>query len=180
MKLSVREMEERDVELIVNYFADSSSTYLLGMGADPDKIPSKGLWSKSIKSQLYNSYAKKETYNIIWVKDDLPIGHSNINKIHYGEDAFMHLHIWDLQNRNQGLGLIFLRATIPNYFAKFQLKKLICEPYSFNAAPIKTLTKLGFELEKEYTTTPGSICFIQKVKRYNLTHLKWELISQNF
>ena len=103
-----------------------------------------------------------------WLFDNQPIGHSNINQIKFGNTATMHLHLWDSATRKKGLGIQFLRMTVPYYFKKFNLKKLICEPYSKNVAPNKVLKKLGFEWVRTYDTTPGQINFHQTVNRYEL------------
>ena len=41
MKISVREMKENDIEQIVEYFTNATPEFLIGMGADPNKLPSK-------------------------------------------------------------------------------------------------------------------------------------------
>ena len=98
--------------------------------------------------------------------DNQAIGHSNINNIEFGKSATMHLHLWNNDTRKSGLGLNFLRLTIPYYFRNFELERLICEPFSKNIAPNKVLKNLDFELVRTYDTTPGSINFRQTVNRY--------------
>ena len=68
----------------------------------------------------------------------------------------------------KGLGLDFLKLTIPYYFKNFRLQKLICEPYAENTAPNSILKKLGFEFVRTYDTIPGWINFEQTVNRYEL------------
>jgi RimJ/RimL family protein N-acetyltransferase len=85
----------------------------------------------------------------------------------------MHLHLWEQKIRRKGLGVDFLRQTIPYYFKNFHLEKLICEPYSKNVAPNKVLEKVGFEFVRSYDTTPGWINFHQTVNRYQLTKTNW-------
>ncbi len=124
--------------------------------------------SKNLNWILINPLTEKEFYYILWLFDNQPIGHSNINQIKFGNTATMHLHLWDSATRKKGLGIQFLRMTVPYYFKKFNLKKLICEPYSKNVAPNKVLKKLGFEWVRIYDTTPGQINFLQTVNRYEL------------
>ncbi len=124
--------------------------------------------SKNLNWILINPLTEKEFYYILWLFDNQPIGHSNINQIKFGNTATMHLHLWDSATRKKGLGIQFLRMTVPYYFKKFNLKKLICEPYSKNVAPNKVLKKLGFEWVRTYDTTPGQINFHQTVNRYEL------------
>ncbi len=143
MKISVREMNIHDIELVVDYFVNADADYLRGMGADKDKLPSKTVWIENLKNELEKPIPDKEYYYLIWLNDDLPIGHSNINKIVYGKFANMHLHMWTSHLRGKGLGLRFVELSIPYYFKKFKLGKLICEPYAGNTGPNKLLKKAG-------------------------------------
>lgn len=168
MKLAVREMEVNDIEKIVDYFVLADTEFLIGMGADKSKLPDREKWIEKLKSEFQKTYTCKEFYYIIWLLDNQAIGHSNINNIEFGKSAKMHLHLWNNGQRKSGLGLDFLRLTIPYFLKIFKLRKLICEPYSKNLAPNRTLSKLGFELVKTYHTKPGQINFHQIVNRYEL------------
>jgi len=85
----------------------------------------------------------------------------------------MHLHLWYTGRRKKGIGTLLIKMALPYFFQKYQLKKLICEPYAFNPAPNKTLEKVGFKFIKTYVTIPGSITFEQKVNR-------WEMSLEDF
>jgi RimJ/RimL family protein N-acetyltransferase len=112
--------------------------------------------------------------------DNHPVGHSNINKIIYGDNAYMHLHLWNSVNRNRGNGICFIKECITTYFNEFDLHNLYCEPYAFNPAPNKILANIGFELVKQYDTTPGWINFHQTVNRWVLSREKWMVLHQHF
>lgn len=168
MKLSVREIKKSDIEKTVDYFVYAGAEFLKGMGADKSKFPKREEWIKKLELDFKKSYEKKEFYYIIWLLDNQAVGHSNINNIEFGKSATMHLHLWKNDKRKNGLGLDFLKLTIPYYFKNFELKKLICEPYSKNIAPNKVLKKLEFKLTKTYDTIPGWINFHQTVNRYEL------------
>lgn len=168
MKLKIREIQTNDIEKIVNYFVCADAKFLKDMGADKSKLPKRRDWIKKLESELIKPYKNKEFYYIIWLLDNQEIGHSNINNIEFGKSATMHLHLWNTDKRKSGLGLDFLRLTIPYYFKNFRLEKLICEPYSKNIAPNKVLKKLNFKLVRTYETTPGWINFKQIVNRYEL------------
>jgi RimJ/RimL family protein N-acetyltransferase len=106
--------------------------------------------------------------------DNKAIGHSNINKIIFGGEAYMHLHVWDESRRKKGMGHTFLKKTLPYYFNAFHLKALYCEPYAFNPAPNKALEKSGFDFIKSYDTIPGWINLYQTVNRWCLTEEKFQ------
>lgn len=159
--LSVREMQQKDIESIADYFLNADSAFLINMGVDLAKVPAKDEWLKMLSEQLTQPYEEKRSYCIIWQADDKPIGHSNVNKIIFGEEAYMHLHIWIPDVKKKGIGTELVKKTIPYFFKNLKLKKLFCEPNAFNTAPNKTLEKVGFDFVKTHVTIPGWLNFEQ-------------------
>ena len=172
--LSVREIQKEDITSIINYCLNSGSDFLKSMGVDLSKMPAKEQWKQMLNEQLNQSYEEKKSYCIIWLLNDEPVGHSNINRIVFGEEAYMHLHIWKPGNRTKGMGVQFVKMTLSFFFENMQLKKICCEPYALNPAPNKTMEKTGFEFVKEYITVPGFINFEQPVKHWELTCEKFK------
>lgn len=168
-RISVTPAKLEHYDHIVDYFLTADEKFLDGMGVDPKKLPSRESWLKVLHENHPKQPQDKTIFYVIWHVDDKPIGHSNINKIIFGEEAFMHLHMWKPDTRNRGLGFDLVKQSVPFYFDQFRLKKLFCEPYTLNPAPNKTLKKLGFEFIKEYETIPGLISFMQPVNRWCLT-----------
>ncbi len=152
-KLSVRLLEINELEFIVDYFLKSYSDFLLGMGVDISKLPSREEWLNILTSNFYLNLDNK-TFFIVWLLDNEPVGHCNINKIDFGKEAYMHLHLWQGQTRQKGIGFDLLKMILPYFFDTFKLKKLYCEPSALNPAPNKTLEKLGFDFINEYETIP--------------------------
>ncbi|MET0393020.1 MAG: GNAT family protein [Chitinophagaceae bacterium] len=168
-KLAVREIQAGDVELITSYWLAADAAFLRGMGADPAKVPGREQWLSMLGAQLEQSYRDKQSYCIIWLIGGIPSGHSNVNRITWGEEAYMHLHLWHTDARRQGCGPALVKMTLPYFFENLQLKKLCCEPYALNPAPNKVLEKAGFTFVKQYTTTPGFINFEQPVNHWELS-----------
>ena len=179
IKLAVREIRHSDIEPLSDYWFKSDPEFLIGMGVDLSKMPTREEWRQMLTEQIDQSYENKKSYCIIWLVNDEPVGHSNVNRIIFGEEAYMHLHIWKKDNRTKGLGLQFVKMTLPFFFEKIKLKKICCEPYALNPAPNKTMEKLGFEFIKEYVTVPGWINYEQQVKHWELSLKKFkELYKQ--
>jgi len=167
--LNVREMTAADIERIADYWTTSSPSHLQGMGVDLNKMPTRSQFSEMLASQLALPRNEKRAYCIIWEADGQAVGHCNTNPTRFGEEAWMHLHLWNSEVRKKGMGTTLVRMTLPFFFENLQLKRLFSEPYALNPSPHKTLEKAGFHLVKEYTTTPGSINFEQPVKQWLLT-----------
>jgi RimJ/RimL family protein N-acetyltransferase len=168
--LSVREMEEGDINLIIQYWLEADSTFLEGLGVDLNKMPAEKEWKEILSGQLGLPIKEKKSYYIIWQHDGIAVGHSNVNKIIFGEEAYMHLHLWKTGLRQKGSGAALVKMTLPYFFENLGLKKLYCEPYALNPAPNKTLEKVGFTFVKEHITTPGWLNFEQPVNRWELSY----------
>ena len=173
LDISVREIELKDIDLVADYWLKSDADFLVQMGVDLNKLPSRNGLIKMLTEQVSHSIIDKKSYALIWELNRKPIGHSNVNGIQFGKEATMHLHLWKATNRKKGIGTELVKKSLPFYFEKLKIKKLICEPYALNPAPNKTLEKIGFEFVKKYRTIPGSLNFEQEVNR-------WELSAENY
>jgi RimJ/RimL family protein N-acetyltransferase len=172
--LSVRELRTGDIDAITNYWLTSDTPFLKGMGVDITKIPTREEWQAMLTEQLNTPLKEKKSYCIIWEVDGRAVGHSNINKIVFGQEAYMHLHIWDAEIRKKGCGRQLIGLTLPYFFENYQLKILYCEPYALSPAPNHTLERVGFRMLREYVTTPGWINFEQPVRLWAMTREAFE------
>ena len=175
--LSVREIQQSDIEPLSDYWFKSDPAFLISMGVDLSKLPTRNEWEQMLNEQINQSYEEKKSYCIIWLVNDEAIGHCNVNRIIFGDEAYLHLHIWKPNNRTKGMGLQFVKMTLPWFFEKIELKKICCEPYTLNPAPNKTMEKLGFDFIKEYVTVPGWINFEQPVKHWELSLEKFKQLN---
>ena len=180
MDLGIREASEPDYKKIVRYFRNATPEYLNGMGVDPALLPDETIWLNNILRSHRLPENQKEIFYLIWIVNGIAIGHSNINKIIFGQEGYMHLHMWDHTKRHSGLGVELLKKCIPIYFKKFDLQVLKCEPYALNVPPNKTLPKLGFDFVKEYHTKPGLISFPQPVNHWQLSRAKFLTVSKHW
>jgi RimJ/RimL family protein N-acetyltransferase len=174
--INVRAAQKADIDLIINYWFRLNAADLTKMGADINKLPSKSGFKNDLIRQLELPINQRNVFTVIWELNGKPIGHSNTNPTTFGDSASIHLHLWKNSTQQKGLGTQFLKKTISIYFEKLHLKTLFCEPYALNPAPNKTLPKVGFEFEKEYVTTPGSINFEQSVNRWKMSLAQFEMI----
>lgn len=174
MHLNVREIGLKDVDLIANYWLDSDASYMESLGVDLRKLPKRAAFKAMLKNQINCPNDEKRSYALIWELDGKQIGHSNVNPLIFGKEAFLHLHIWNSENRKKGIGSKLLKKSLPFYFENLELDCLYSEPYSQNKAPNKTLEKLGFKFIKKYLTTPGSLNFEQEVNQWKLSKTAYQ------
>ena len=166
MTLSVREMTASETGIIIDYFQKATPEFLETMGVDPTRFPPEGFWRERMQSQIALPIEQKAALLVLWLSDDRPVGFSTADKISFGEQANMHLHVTDPDRRNSGIGAACVRLTVDLYFERLKLKRLFCEPHAFNVAPNRTLQKAGFKYQKTHMTVPGPLNFHQAVNRW--------------
>ena len=172
--LSVREIQKSDIEPIIQYWLNADPAFLTGMGVDLIKMPSKEEWITMLAAQIKQPYSEKKSYCMIWLVGNKPIGHCNVNKIKFGEEAYMHLHMWNANGRKKGMGTELVKMSLPYFFENLKLKTIYSEPYALNQAPNKTLEKAGFTFVKEFITIPGFLNFEQPVNLWELTYEQYK------
>lgn len=175
--ITVREIQLKDIDLVTDYWLKSDPAFLIQMGVDLRKVPTRDQLIGALTEHVNNSIINKKSYALIWELNGKQIGHSNVNNIEYGKEATMHLHLWESTNRKKGIGSELIKKSIPFYFEILKIKKLICEPYALNPAPNKTLKKVGFEFIKKYRTIPGTLNFEQEVNRWELSKERYKALQ---
>lgn len=177
----VREMALSEVALRINYFHNASPDYLRSLGVDPAKLPDPVAWIKRYEEEYGRPIYSRTEVAVVWELDGTPVGFSTADKIVFGKEAFMHLHILDATNRMAGNGTAFVRQSVQLYFTTLRLARLYCEPYAFNVAPNRTLQKAGFKYLMTHETVPGILNFHQPVNRWVIEQAQaeaWEKPSQ--
>jgi len=168
-EIGVRPFSSREeYELMLDYFYKASDTFLRGMGVDRLKLPERDKWLDALLADHQKPDNERDRFYLIWTFRRQRVGHSSINKIVPGIEAFIHLHLWDSELRRAGLGTEFVRRSANFYFQRFNLKRLVCEPRADNPAPNRVLEKVGFAFIRRYRTTPVAIAYEQDVNRYEL------------
>ncbi len=164
--------DRRDYERMVDYFVKADEAFLKGMGVDLEKVPQREAWIESAILDGERADEEKERAYLAWVYDGATVGHSSINQISVGEEAYIHLHLWVGSLRKAGLGTQFIAASAAEFMRVFRLKRLYSEPYAENPAPNHVLLKVGFRFVKRYRTIPGSMNTEQNVNQYVLEKLQ--------
>ena len=155
-----------EYEQMVDYFLEGDDPFLRGMGVDRAKLPSRDDWIASALRDHDRPNSEKERGYLAWVYDGRAVGHSSINKIRVGQEAFIHLHLWFAARRQVGLGTAFFRLSAERFARDFALRRLYCEPYVDNPGPNHVLPRAGFRLVKRYRTVPGPLSYEQDVNQY--------------
>lgn len=152
-EFSIRPMEQKDLPLILNYWASASRTDLDRMGVDPAKMMSPTEFGKRLQEMLKVPQESAQSFVVMWLIDGNPVGFSSLKNIVRGDSADIHLHIASHEFRGKGFGKILFCLTVVEFYKQFRLKSMTCEPKSTNPMPNRMLAGIGFPLAKTYLGT---------------------------
>jgi RimJ/RimL family protein N-acetyltransferase len=164
----VREMRAQEVDLVVDYFHGASAEHLEMLGVDPTRLPAPERWRQRLCDELATPVGQRAALLVLWELDGEPVGFSSADKIDYGEQAFMHLHVLHSRHRQSGIGTACVRLSADHYFQALALQRVLCEPNAFNVGPNRTLQRAGFQYVKTHRTVPGPLNYHQAVTRWAL------------
>jgi RimJ/RimL family protein N-acetyltransferase len=168
VRFIVQEMALQEVDIVIDYFHDASPEHLELLGVDPTRLPPASVWRERYAREYAKPIEQRATLLVIWKSADQPIGFSSADKIVFGSQANMHLHVLKPEDRNSGFGTACVAQTAELYFDMLKLERLFCEPNAFNVAPNRTLQRVGFRYVKTHNTVPGPLNFHQAVTRWVL------------
>jgi RimJ/RimL family protein N-acetyltransferase len=152
--------------LVIDYFHGSTAEHLETLGVDPTRLPGRSQWQQLYALDFAQPIEKRRSVLVLWESEGTSMGFSSVDKIAYGEHAYMHLHVVNPQKRHSGYGEACVRRSVEIYFDLLKLDRLYCEPNAFNVAPNRTLQKAGFRYVKTHNTVPGPLNFHQPVTQW--------------
>lgn len=166
--VTVREMTLADVEIRIGYFHDASDQHLRTLGVSRERLPTREAWRSFYREDDVRPIEERLNFALIWEADGQAVGFSSADRIVFGTEAFMHLHILSPDRRRRGLGTECVRKSARAYFEILQLERIFCEPNAFNVAPNRTLQRAGFRYLFTHEATPSPINFPQVTTRWVL------------
>jgi RimJ/RimL family protein N-acetyltransferase len=84
------------------------------------------------------------------------------------EFGSMHLHMWRADLRGKGYGgRLFCLAAI-EFYKRFKLKRIICEPKADNPSPNRLLQRIGFPLASTRIGRSSELSSICNLNRYDI------------
>jgi [ribosomal protein S5]-alanine N-acetyltransferase len=144
MDLSVRPLAAEDFDGFINYWLGLSQAEIEHLGVAIDGLPSAARMRSDLEAMLLAPHHGVGSFVLAWCINGEAIGHSSLKDIVPGNFGSMHLHMWraDLRGKGHGPHLFCLAAV--DFYERFQLKHIICEPKADNAPPNRLLQRIGF------------------------------------
>jgi RimJ/RimL family protein N-acetyltransferase len=113
--------------------------------------------------------AERKGFALIWEIDGEPIGFSSLKNIERGKRGEMHLHMWKAAARGKGYGGKLFCLSALDFYERFALQEIVCEPKASNPMPNGMLRKVGFPLVKTYTGASSELSLVCELNSYLVT-----------
>ena len=146
MEVRVRPWVQDDISKIVHYWMTISDADADRMGCDLSRFPSTEEYTRILTEQRQAPPETAVAFYSMWVVNGETIGFASLKNIEYGIRGEMHLHIWDAKERGRGIGGRLFCLSAIDFFERFRVREIVCEPGASNPYPNRMLQKAGFSL----------------------------------
>jgi RimJ/RimL family protein N-acetyltransferase len=168
MNLSVRPLATEDFDGFINYWLGLSQAEIERLGVAIDRLPPADRMRSDLEAMLAAPGDSVRSFVLAWCINGEAIGHSSLKDIVPAESGSIHLHMWraDLRGKGHG-GHLFCLAAV-DFYKRFKLKRIVCEPKADNLPPNRLLQQIGFPLISTRIGRSSELSAICKLNRYDI------------
>jgi RimJ/RimL family protein N-acetyltransferase len=167
-QLTVRPLASEDVDGYIAYFTRSSKADAERMGLAIDRVPSAIRLRSDLEAMIAAPLDRLCSFVLAWCVDGKAIGHSSLKDIVPGDFGSIHLHIWRANLRGRGYGPRLFCLSVLDFYERFNLKRIICEPKADNPMANRMLKKIGFPLVLTHVAASSELSVVCELNRYEI------------
>jgi RimJ/RimL family protein N-acetyltransferase len=167
-RLTVRPLASEDFDGYIAYFTRVSPADAERMGLAIDKVPSPTQLRSDLEAMLATPVDRLRSFVLAWCLDGQTIGHSSLKNIVLSESGSMHLHMWRADLRGKGYGPRLFCLSALDFYERFNLKRIICEPKADNPMANRLLQGIGFPLILTHVAAGSELGFVCELNRYEI------------
>jgi RimJ/RimL family protein N-acetyltransferase len=144
-KISVCDIQEDDIAIIVDYWHNSDEAFLDSMGVDHAKITSREATAAKFIDSIPSNRGEFSRMTLIFKHDNKPIGYTNVN---FDKDriGYAHVHIINANYRQIGFVARLFKRCIDIYKNEFDVKDLRFQTNTENRRINRYLEKMGYKI----------------------------------
>jgi RimJ/RimL family protein N-acetyltransferase len=167
-RLTVRPLASEDFDGFIAYFTRASKADAERMGMAIERVPSASQLRSELEAMIATPVDRLRSFVLAWCVNNTAVGHSSLKDIEPGEVGSMHLHMWRADLRGQGYGPRLFCLSALDFYQRFKLKRIICEPKADNPIPNRMLQKIGFPLVLTHVAASSELAFVCELNRYDI------------
>jgi len=167
-RLTVRPIASDDFDGYIAYFTRASKADAERMGLAIDRVPPAPQLRSDLEAMIATPLDRLRSFVLAWCVGGLTIGHSSLKDIVPGDVGCIHLHMWRADFRGKGYGPFLFCLSALDFYQRFNLKRIICEPKANNPMPNRMLKKIGFPLVLTHVARGSELAFLCELNRYEI------------
>jgi RimJ/RimL family protein N-acetyltransferase len=167
-RLTVRPLASQDLDGYIAYFTRPSKADAERMGLAIDRVPSATRLRSDLEAMIAASLDRLRSFVLAWCIDGEAVGHSSLKDIVPGDFGSIHLHIWRAALRGKGYGPRLFCLSALDFYERFNLKRIICEPKADNPMANRMLKKIGFPLVLTHVAASSELSVVCELNRYEI------------
>ena len=167
-QLTVRPLASEDFDGFIAYFTRVSKADAERMGLAIDKVPSPTQQRSDLEAMIATPVDRLRSFVLAWCIDGKTIGHSSLKDIVPGDFGSIHLHIWRDDMRGKGYGPRLFCLSALDFYERFNLKRIICEPKADNPMANRLLKRIGFPLVLTHVGASSELSVVCELNRYEI------------
>jgi RimJ/RimL family protein N-acetyltransferase len=167
-RLTVRPLASEDFDGYIAYFTRPSKDDAERMGLAIDRVPSAARLRSDLETMLATPVDRLRSFVLAWRLDGETIGHSSLKDIIWGDCGSMHLHMWRPDRRGKGYGPRLFCLSALDFYERFNLKRIMCEPKADNPMANRMLKKIGFPLVLTHVARSSELSVLCELNRYEI------------
>jgi RimJ/RimL family protein N-acetyltransferase len=167
-RLTVRPLATEDFDGYIAYFTQPSKADAERMGLATDRVPSATRLRSDLEAMITTPVDRLRSFVLAWCLDGKTIGHSSLKDIVPGDFGSIHLHMWRADLRGKGYGPRLFCLSALDFYERFNLKRIICEPKADNPMANRVLKKIGFPLVLTHLAASSELSVVCELHRYEI------------
>lgn len=140
-EVQVRDFVPADIAPLVNYWTESSEEFWKVRGVDKSKLKSREEFI-SVYEKLFKEEGSIPTMATILLRG-VPVGTHTLTSLVPNESAVFHAHIWQEDNRRQGISVYSYLLASEFFMNKLSIKKLLFKTPKINLGAHRVKEKIG-------------------------------------
>jgi RimJ/RimL family protein N-acetyltransferase len=167
-RLIVRPLTSDDLDGYIAYFTRPSKADAERMGLAIHRVPSAARLRSELEVMLVTPLHRLRSFVLAWCLDGKTIGHSSLKDIVPGDVGSIHLHMWRSDLRGKGYGPRLFCLSVLDFYKRFNLKRMICEPKADNPMANRMLRRIGFPLVLTRVAASSELSVVCELNRYEI------------
>jgi len=167
-RLTVRPLASEEFDGYIAYFTQPSKADAERMGLAVDRVPSAAQLRSYLEVMIATPVDRFRSFVLAWCLDGETIGHSSLKDIVPGDFGSIHLHMWRADLRGKGYGPRLFCLSALDFYERFNLKRMICEPKADNPMANRMLQKIGFPLVLTHVAAGSELGVVCELNRYEI------------